>query len=789
MQSLGRDLRYALRTLISNRGFTLAALLALALGIGANTAIFSVVYGVLLRPLPYRDAARIVVANVSPPDFRDLREANQVFDQMSIWASNLYNVTIERETSQVLGATVSPEFFEMLGQPIVGRAWRADEDSQPLVVISHDLWKARLGGDPGVIGQTLRLSGNVYTICGVMPPEFQYPTFDFKLWTTFGLAMSMAPGQSRNRQFRIFRAVAHLKPGITFDQMKADVSAISQRLQQQYPSTNSGVDLAFVSMYERAIGNVRPALLVLLGTVGLVLLIACANVANLMLARMASREREISVRTALGASRWRLIRQLMSESILLAVIGGGLGLLMAAWGIDVLPALQPVGIPRLVGIKVNLAVLAFTLGVSLLTGIFFGLIPALTATRTNLSQSLKEGSRGTLGSARGQKFRGALIIAEVGLSVVVLTGAGLLLKSFVRLTEVDGGFVPENLLTANIGLVQFKDPGRRAQVEREIIERVERIPGVEAAGGGTGLPPDIAQRGTRFSVPGTGDTNPLSAYFIAVSPDYFRALGSKLLQGRWFNQEDDSGSPKVVVLSSTLAERLFPDQDAVGKHLRLINPEQSNEPREVVGVVADIRYNGLNDSDVPVIYTPFAQTPFLWNYLMIRTTVSPESVIGAVRDAVQSVDPSLEAANFLTMSQILTRSVAQPRFYVILLGAFAVLALVLATLGIYVVIAYAVSQRTREIGVRMALGARSSSVLGLVIKQGMSLTLIGVILGLAASVAVTRLMRDLLFEVSPTDPVTFTSIAILLALVALVACYLPARRAANVDPMVALRCE
>jgi putative ABC transport system permease protein len=791
MDGLLQDLRYGLRTLARSPSFTLIAVIALALGIGANTAIFSVVYGVLLRPLPYKDADRIVIANISPPDFRDVKEANQVFDRMSMWASNLYNVTIDSETTQVRGAVVTPGFFEMLGQPVVGRVWGPEEDNQPLIVISRDFWRNSFGDDPTVIGKTVRLSGNVYTIIGVMPEEFQYPTSEFKLWTTMGLAMSAAPQQAENRQFRIFRAVAHLKPGITMAQMRVEMETISQRLEKQYPDTNAGARINFTSLYQRIVGDVRPALLVLLGTVGFVLLIACANVANLTLARIASREREIAIRTALGAGRWRVARQLLTESLLLAIFGGVVGILLAMWGIDVLPRLGSNPLPRSATIDLSLPVLLFTLALSVLTGVLFGVIPALQATRANLSHSLKEGGRGAFGSQRGRKLRSGLVVIEFALSLVVLIGAGLLLKSFIQLLRVDAGIVTENLLTANVGLVQFKDPQQRAAIQRQTIERIAAIPGVQAVGAGTGLPPANPQRVVRFAIQGLPNDNvdERSAYFIAASPDLFRALGARLVAGRAFTVRDDHDAAKVVILNRTLAEQLFPGESALGKRLQLINPEQSNEWREIVGVVGDVRYGGLNESDVPTVYTPFAQTPFIWNYLVIRSSVAPESLTQSIRQTMSAIDPSLEAADFRTMDQLISESVSQPRFYTVLIGAFALLALILATVGIYGVMSYAVTQRTHEIGVRMALGAGSRDVIRMVITQGMSLALIGVAIGLVAAFWLTRLMRTLVFAVSVTDPLTFAGVSLALATVALLACYLPARRATRVDPLVSLRYE
>ncbi len=791
MQTLWQDLRYGARTLLKNPGFTLIAVITLALGIGANTAVFSVVHSVLLKPLPYKDAGRIVVANVSPPDFRDVKESAQSFDRMAVWASNLYNVTINGETSQVRGAIVSPEFLPMLAQPALGRFWRPEEDTQHLAVISHDYWQSGFGGAADVIGKTIKLYGKPHTIVGVAPPEFQYPSREFKIWNSMGAAMAEARGQMENRQFRIFRAVAHLKPGVSPAQMQAEMDVISQRLQRQYPETNSGVRINFTPLYDRIVGDVQRALWVLLATVGFVLLIACANLANLTLSRMAVREREIAIRAALGAGRWRVTRQLMTESLLLSAIGGLCGLLLAAWGLDALVAFNPGDIPRLTGVGVNAQALLFTLAVSVATGLIFGLVPAWQAARGDLSRTLREGGRGAAGAVKSRRLRGALVVAEVALSLVVLVGAGLLIKSFNRLMNVETGFAAENLLSVNLPLIEFKDPQRRASLTSEVIARIAEIPGVQAAAGGSALPPVTAQRSTRFAVQGlTNDNGGLrSAYFIAASPDYFRALGAPLAEGRDFTSRDDAAAAKVVIINRTMARNLFPNESAIGKRLQLVNSEQSNEWREIVGVVADVRYSGLDDPGEAAIYTPFAQTPFLWSNLMIRTTVPPQTLFQSVRDAVASVDPALEPANFRTMNDLVSESVAQPRFNTTLLAAFAALALLLAAIGIYAVIAYSVTQRTREIGVRLALGARKGDVIRLVLRQGMTPALAGAALGLAGAWAMTRLISGLLFEVNATDPATFAAVTLLLLAIALLACWIPARRAAKVDPMIALRCE
>jgi putative ABC transport system permease protein len=789
MGSLLQDLRYGARTLLKNPGFTVIAVITLSLGIGANTAVFSVVYGVLLKPLPYKDAERIAVARVSQPDFRDLKESTQVFDRMAIWASNLYNLTINGETTQVLGAVVSPEFLPMLAQPALGRFWLPEEDTQQLVVISHDYWQISFGGAADVIGKTISLYNKPYTIVGVTPPEFQYPSREYKIWNTMGAAMAETPEQMENRQFRIFRAVAHLKPGVSAAQMQAEMDVISERLQRQYPDTNSGVLINFTPLYDIIVGDAQRALWVLLATVGLVLLIACANVANLTLTRMSAREREIAIRAALGASRWRVTRQLLTESLLLAGGGGLCGLLLAAWGLDALVAFNPADIPRLSDVRINATALLFTFVASVVTGLIFGLVPAWQASRGNLNQTT--GGRGSAGNVKSARLRSALIVAEVALSLVALIGAGLLIKSFNRLLSVDAGFTADNLLTATLPLGEIKDPQLRANLTRDVIARVSQIPGVQAAGGGTALPPVNAQRVTRFTTQGApNDGRGLQdAWFVAASPDYFRALGAPIVEGRAFTDRDDSAAAKVVIISRGLARYRFPNESAVGKRLQLVNSGLSNEWREIVGVVADVRHNGLGNLDVNTIYTPFAQTPFTWSYLMIRASVPPETLIQSVRGAVATVNSSLQPVSFLTMERLLSDSVSRPRFNTVLLTAFAALALALATVGIYGVIAYSVSRRAQEIGVRMALGAQKGDVILLVLRQGMTPAIVGAALGLVGAWAATRLMSGMLFEVSATDPATFAVITLTLMAVALLACYIPARRATKVDPMAALRCE
>jgi predicted permease len=795
VETLRQDLRYAARMLRRTPGFTAVALLTLALGIGANTALFSLVHAVLLRPLPYPAAERIVTANLSLPDYTDLRASSASYDAMGVWASNRYTLRSEGgggETEQVLGAVVSPGFFDILGRTaVLGRVFTAAEDHEPLVVISHDYWQRRFAGSPQVLGRTLTLGGRVCTIVGVLPPEFEYPSSRFELWSTFGVAMASTSGQAENRSLRIFKAVALLKPDVGLEAARAEAAGIAQRLERAHPETNSGVALRIVPLRERLLGGVQPALYVLMGTTAFVLLIACANVANLMLARATAREREIAVRAALGASRTRVARQLLVESLLLAVSGGLLGLLLARAVIDLLPLLSPEGLPRLGTVALNPQVLLFTLSVALATGLAFGLLPAWQAGRGDLMASLKEGGRGSSAGRWARRVRQGLVVAEIALSLVLLVGSGLLVNSFMRLLRVDAGFVAADLLTFNLELVTFETPQRRAQLVGAVVERLRELPGVVAVGGGTGLPPLNAQRGTRFDIEGDANPGPdgRSGYFLAVTPGYFTALGTRLLEGRAFEARDAAGTAPAAIVNASLARRVFPQGGAVGRRLRLVNPEHGNEWRTIVGVVQDVRYSGLDDTTEAAIYTPFAQTPFLWSTLMVRVQGDVGPAMAAIRRAVPEVHPALLASGLQPMSQVVAESVAEPRFNMVLLSVFAALAVILAAVGLYGVLAYLVTQLRRDIGVRMALGARSVDVLRLVLSHSLGLAALGLGVGLLGALFATRLLAALLFGVEPTDAPTFAFVSVFLLAVSLLASYLPARRAMRTDPIVALRYE
>jgi putative ABC transport system permease protein len=783
------DLKFALRTLFNAPAFTLTAALTLALGLGATTAIFSVVNAVLLRPLPYRDSERLVVTRLSFPDYQDLRRRSGTFEESAVWARNLYTLQSGDETRQVPGGVISRDLLPLLGVTLlVGRNFTVDDDRQKTVILGYGLWQTMYAGDPSAIGRVLDISGTPYTVIGVAPASFRFPSGEFQLWTPMGLLETEARPQAENRALRIFTAIGKLKPGVTLAQARAELDAINNDLQRLYPTTNAEVVLELDPLIDRVVGNARTPLLMLLATVALLLLIACANVANLMLARTAAREREMAIRAAMGAGRARLFRQLSIESLVLAVFGGGLGVILAMWAVDLLPALLDTRLPRAETIRIDSRVMLVAVAATILTSIIFGTAPALHAGAD--AATLKESGRGVAGSSKSRKLRQVIVISEIALSVMVVIGAGLLVRSFLTLTSRDPGFVPQNLLSFNVQFMKIPDGAPRGRTASALIDRLSSLQGVEAAGGATGLPTVTPQRGTRFEIEGRQLTPAESgAHFISVTADFFRAARTPVLNGRAIERTDAAAAQPVAVINRTLANQLFAGQDPVGRRIRVINPEYSNAWRTIVGVVGDMHYRGLDGDVQPTLYASFEQTPFPWLYVMVRTTGDSSAVATSIRGIVRSVDPNLTAAGARQMTDVVAGTVAEPRFTMLLVSGFAILALALAAVGIYGVIAYSVTQRTQEIGLRMALGAERSTVLSMVIREGLFVAAIGVGLGLAAAGLGSKLMADLLVGITPHDPTTFAGSAGVLVVVALAASYLPARRATRVDPMVALRSE
>jgi putative ABC transport system permease protein len=782
------DIRYAIRSFLRTPGFTTVVVLTLALGIGATTAIFSVVNAVLLQPLPYPQADRLVVARMSLPDYRDVQRSSRSFEGTAVWASNLYNLRTDEDTQQILGGVVSRELLPLLGViPALGRTFAADDERERTVVLGYGLWQSRFGADPSVLGRGIELSGNSYTIIGVAPAWFRFPSAEFQLWTAMG-SIETSAAQVKNRALRIFRVVGRLNPGVTLAQAQGEMDAIGEQLAKTYPTTNANATITVEPLYEQLVGEARPALMILLATVGLLLLIACANVANLMLARTTSREREMAIRSALGAGRRRILRQLATESLVLAAAGGGIGLLLAMWGVDGLPAALEARVPRADSIEVDVTVLAFATGATLLTGIFFGLAPAWQGSTG--SASLKEGGRGVAGTSRGRRVRRVIVVAEIALAVVVLVGAGLLVRSFVMLTTRDPGFVSKNLYSFTVQLVSHPDQASRAQAAAALMDRMSQLRGVEMAGAATGLAAVTPQRGTRIEIEGrTLSPDESGVLFIATTPSYFRTMSTPVLRGREIEAIDRPGAQPVAVINRRMATVLLGADDPIGRRLRIINPEYAPDWRTIVGVVGDVTYQGLDAEVPPTLYTPYAQTPFLWLYVMLRTNGAAPDLASAVRSAVPAVDPRLNASNVRPMTETVAGTVAEPRFNMLLVSSFAVLALALAAIGLYGVIAYSVVQRTHEIGVRMALGAVRADVMRLVLGEGFVIAAAGVAIGLAGSAMLTRLMASQLVGITPRDPLTFAGGGLLLLGVALFASYVPAWRASRVDPVVALRAE
>ena len=801
------DLRYAARLQRKNPAFTIVAVIALALGIGANTAIFSVVNTVLLRPLPYKDPERLVMVwedasrqgyprdTPAAANFVDWRDQNQVFEGMAAIADESFNLTGSGDPERLEVRLVSANLFPLLGvEPQLGRVFTAAEDqpgAQHVVLLSYPLWQRRFGGNPGIVGQALTLNGESYVVVGVMPARFQFPSSDDQAWVP--IAFTQEDAANRGRHY--LQVLARLKPGVSLGQAQSDMSTIASRLQQQYPQFNAEIGAVVQPLHEYLVGDIKPALLVLLGAVGLVLLIACANVANLLLARAAVRQKEIAVRVALGARRWRLIRQFLTESVLLSTLGGLVGLAIGYGGLIVLKAFIPENISQAREISMDLKVLGFTFLVSVATGLIFGLAPAIQAARFNQIETLKEGGRDAATGAGGKRLRGVLVTAEVAISLVLLIGAGLLINSFLKLRNVDPGFRAENLLTMKIVLPEPKYETRalRSAFYTNLIQRVQSLAGVRSAAVTTNLPLYRQGNSIGISIDGQPDPPPGQERIIVtriVSPSYLDTMGIPLLRGRQLSEQDTDKTPRVVIVSETMARSYWPGEDAIGKRIGLGRITKPEDWFQIIGVAKDVRQFELTAEPKPQMYLTYRQVGFFdARDLVVKTDVDPASLAATVRQAVWEIDKDQPVSNIQTMEQILADSIARQRFSMLLLAIFAAVALVLAGVGIYGVMSYSVAQRTHEIGIRMALGAQTGAVLKLAVGYGMKLVLAGLVIGLIAAFALTRVMATLLFGVTATDPATFTLISLLLIAVAVTASYIPARRATKVNPIIALRYE
>jgi putative ABC transport system permease protein len=806
METLLQDFRYGLRTMSKRPGLALVAVLTLGLSIGINTAVFSVVYAALVRPLPFAAPERLVVAaaenkrggaaevrGVAPADFVDWRAQSRAFEGLAAYTGGGLTLDAGGLPEMVSGVRVSEDFFGLLGvAPTLGRALAPEEfgtGAPRAVVLSHRLWQRRFGGDAKVVGRQLPLvGGGSATVVGVMPEQFRYPSFA-EVWT----ALPSQSGELRQRTSRYFSVVGRVKDGLSREQAQGELGGVAARLAETYPASNADWGVRLIPLRETLVGSqARTALLVLFGAVGFVLLIACANVTNLLLARSTSRYKEMAVRAALGATRWRVVRQLLTESVLLTLAGGALGVVLALWGVEALLALVPeeLRFARLDEARVDGWVLAFTAGVSLSAGLLVGLLPGLKVSKPDLNLALKETGRGSSSEMRVRRARGLLVVAEIAVTLVLLVGAGLLLRSFIGLQQTELGFEPRNLLTLTVGAPTqlYGQAAPRAEYFRKMQERLSALPGVRATAIASSLPLDwvlnfsYAVEG-RAARPGEEP----QADYLSISPNYFEVMRIPLVRGRGFTERDAEGAPPVALINETMARRVFPGEDPLGKRLTIDYMER-RVALEIVGVVADTKQM-VGQATSMQIYDCYLQRPWLSSSFVVRTAGDPAALAPSAQKAVREVDATRAASGVKTMEQLLSESVAQPRFYAQLLTAFAGVALLLAAVGVYGVMSYTVTQRTHEIGIRIALGARGGDVIRMVVRQGMALALGGVAVGLAAAFALTRVMSSLLYDVSATDATVFAGVSLLLSTVALLACLLPARRATRVDPMVALRCE
>jgi putative ABC transport system permease protein len=797
MDSFLHDLRFGGRLLIKKPAFTAIAVITLALGIGANTAIFSVVNSVLLRPLPYPAAERLVTirSNQSVPDLDDIRSRAESFEYFGGAVMQAQDYTSEGEPLQVQAALCNADLFKALGaRAEIGRVISDEEDrfgGDPVVVLAHGFWQHTFGGDPNIIGKTIQLSGKGYTVIGVMPAWFIMPTDVPDVWAAVRVVNPVA---AQFRGVHFLRTYLKLKQDVTLSQAASEMDGIDQWLSQQYPEDNKGRHTILLSLHERIVANTRPALRILFGAVGLVLLIACANFANLLLARAAGRRQEILIRSALGASRRRLVAQMLTESTLLSLVGGAAGLVLATWGVDLLIALKPANLPRLSSISIDGWVLAFAVGVSFLTGIVFGLVPAVSASRLDVNEALKERGRASTGSVVRHRIRSILVVSEIALALVLLIGAGLLIKSIWTLRTVDPGFNPENLLTMRVELpeARYKEIPKQIQFRDRAVEAVNAIPGVQAA-----LISELPMTENlmhNFVIDGRPPVPPGEEPDLetrTVAGEYFRTMGIPVLYGRDFNDTDRADSLQVGLVNESFVRQYFPNENPIGARIAWAR----GNPRRwmtIIGVVGDVKHYGLSLPELPAFYNSYEQQDQQWKrwmYLAVRADGNPGQLAAQVKGQIWSIDKQIPVTRLRTMSDVMAASMAAQRFNMTLMGIFAAVALVLAAIGIYGVISYSVTQRTHEIGIRMALGAETGDVLGIVLRQGLQLAGIGVAVGIGAAFALTRVLSTLLFGVSTTDPVVFGGISAILTLVALGATFIPARRATKVDPMIALRYE
>jgi putative ABC transport system permease protein len=813
------DLRFALRQLAKNPGFTAVAVITLALGIGANTAIFSVVNAVILRPLPFPESDRLVWISegnqksrefpISFPDFTNWQTQQTVFDQIGVYNWGAYNLAGSGDPQRLWAAQMSASAFKALrAQPALGRVFTQDEDKPgvpSVVILSHGLWQNRFGGDSAILNQAISLDGVSYTVVGIMPPGFVFPT-PVDIWVPLAPFSSLPSYQDRNNHPGL-EGVARLKPGATLEKAQAEMEMIAKRLEQQYPASNTDVRVRLDPLLHKVVGNVSRALWMLLSAVALVLLIACANVANLLLARAAARQKEMAVRAALGAGRAQIVRQLLTESLLLAVVGSALGLLLAHWGLGLILALSHNAIPRAAEIHMDGGVLIFTALAALTTGVLFGLVPAWQASRPSLQTVLKDNTRGTTGG--NNRLRQGLIVAEVSLTLMLLIGAGLLLHSFHNLQSVNPGFSSERVLSFRLDLPKRKyaAPDQQNGFYQALVEKLRNVPGVQAAGVASRCPLESFNWLAEYQIEGQPEPvagNGLTMDLTLASPDYFHAMGIPLLKGRVFTDQDnrehvrgtgreqeDGAGLNVIVVDEEFAHRHWPNEDPIGQKVRIPwGAREQNPVLTVVGVVARVKVRELSEHGGFVqAYLPSWQLPEPGRAVVVKTVVPPETLISAIREQVSSLDPAQPISNLRTVEELRNSSLAPQRLNLALLGLFGALALALAAIGLYGVLAYAVTQRRREMGVRIALGAQRHNVLGLVVGSGMRLVVVGIVAGLAGAAGLTRVMRSLLFDVTPFDPITLVSVPVVLATVALLACWLPARNAAKVDPMEALRTE